>query len=194
MIQPRSILSVLCCSVLVLVGAFQLSAQTPGIVEATIPFDFWIEGSHLPAGVYQIEHIDSSTYFVMRSNDGKSAHDVYTLPLDEGPIKEQDAKLVFRIEKGRYYLYGGSGPFGRRVVTAESARPAPSGDAKADVPIVFRGKYLRLVATKGPRERRRRELYGDSIGLLDVAAVETSRLRRAVCSCRHCCLPRPATG
>ena len=136
-IESISILRILCCCVLALVAP-QLSAQTHGTAEATIPFDFWIEGTHLPAGRYRIEHIDSSTYFVMRSSDGKSIHDVYTLPLDESPITEQDAKLVFRVEKGRYYLYGGSGPFGRRVVTAESVRSALSGDSRAEVALVYR--------------------------------------------------------
>ncbi len=108
MIQNRMIVLILCCFALTLVGAPRLSAQTPRAVEATVPFAFWIEGSRLPAGVYQIEYIDSSAYFVFRSKDGKSVHDAYTLPLDDVPVNEGDAKLVFRIEKGRHYLYGGS--------------------------------------------------------------------------------------
>ena len=138
MIQPRTILRILCCCILTFLGTPSLPAQAPHSVEATIPFSFWVDGSELPAGSYQIEHIDSSTYFLLRSKDGKVVHNVYTLPLDEDPIKEQNAKLVFRIKNGKYYLYGGSGPFGGRVVTVESSRPAPSGDSRAEVPIVYR--------------------------------------------------------
>jgi len=138
MIQPRTSLRILCSCILSLLPTSPLSAPAPHSVEATVPFSFWVDGSELPAGRYQIEHIDSSTYSLLRSKDRKGVHNVYTLPLDEEPIKEQNAKLAFRIENGKYYLYGGFGPFGGRVVTVESSRPAPSGDSRAGVPIAYR--------------------------------------------------------
>jgi len=138
MIQRWTILRILCYCILTFLGTPSSLAQGRQSVEATVPFSFWVDGSKLPAGRYQIERIESSTYFLLRTKDGKGVHNVYTLPLDEDPIKEQNAKLIFRIENGKYYLYGGSGPFGGRVVTAESWRPAPSGDSRAEVPIVYR--------------------------------------------------------
>ena len=138
MIQRWTILRILCCCILTLLCTRSSLAQGRQSVEATVPFSFWVDGSELPAGRYQIEHIDSSTYFVLRSKDAKGFHSVYTLPLDEDPIKEQNAKLIFRFENGKYYLYGGSGPFGGRVVTVESSRLAPSGDSRVEVPIVYR--------------------------------------------------------
>ncbi len=52
MIQHRLIVLILFCFAITLVGAPRLSAQSPRTVEATVPFDFWIEGSLLPAGGY----------------------------------------------------------------------------------------------------------------------------------------------
>lgn len=113
-------------------------AQEQKIAQASIPFEFWIGGSRLPAGTYRIEQLESTSYFVLRSADGKTVHDVYALPVDDSPATKDDAKLVFRITDGRHYLYGGWGAFGRRVVTLESTRPVPSGDDRAEVPIIYR--------------------------------------------------------
>lgn len=72
------------------------------------------------------------------STDGRIIQVAYALPLDDDPAKESDCKLIFRIKDGRHYLYGGWGPFGRRVLTGESVRPVPSGDDRAEVPLIYR--------------------------------------------------------
>ena len=115
----------------------QGAAQKRMIGHATIPFEFWLGGDRLPAGNYQIEVIEATAYVLFRSTDGKIVDGAYTLALDEDPVKESDAKLVFRIQDGRRYLYEGWGPYGKRVVTVESGRPAPSGDNRAEVPIRY---------------------------------------------------------
>ena len=120
--------------VLVTLGA---AAQTPKTAHATIPFEFCVEGNSLPAGDYIIQHVDSTSYLLFRSTDGKSIAAVFALPMDEDPATEPNSKLIFRVENGRHYLYGGWGPFGRRVVAVESAWPAPSGTARIEVPITF---------------------------------------------------------
>ena len=122
-------------ALLLLVG--QGTAQKQTMAQATIPFEFWIAGNRLPAGDYQIEHIDSRAYILFRSTDGKIVQNAYTLPLDDDPVKASDAKLVFRIQNGRRYLYGGWGPYGQSVVTVESVRPAPSGENRVEVPIIY---------------------------------------------------------
>ncbi len=112
--------------------------QTQPKAQATIPFEFWIGGSRLPAGQYIIERVESTSYLLFRSSDGKTIKDVYTLPLDDQPAKQDEATLVFRIQDGKHYLYGGWGAFGSRVVSLESTRPAPSGDDRAEVKIIYR--------------------------------------------------------
>jgi hypothetical protein len=113
------------------------TGQKRMIAHATIPFEFWLAGDRLPAGNYQIEVIESTAYLLFMSTDGKIVDGAYTLSLDEDPVKDTDARLVFRIQDGRRYLYGGSGSYGRRVVKAESKRPAPSGDNRVEVPVTF---------------------------------------------------------
>ena len=119
---------------LILVG----TAQTRMEAHATIPFEFWIEGDRLPAGNYQIEQIESIAYLLFLNSDGKTVDGAYTLAVDANPVKDSEARLVFRIQNGRRYLYGGWGPYGKHVVTAESTRPAPSGDNRVEVPVIFR--------------------------------------------------------
>ncbi len=138
MISLKRLMAIFLSSLVLLVLAGQGMAQKKTTAEATIPFEFWIAGNPLPAGDYWIEHVESTSYLLFRSTNGKIVQDVYTLPLDEEPVKESEFKLVFRIQDGRHYLYEGWGPYGRRVVAVESARPAPSGDNRAEVPIIYR--------------------------------------------------------
>lgn len=125
-------------SLVLVILASQGFAQTERIATTTIPFEFWIEGYQLPAGDYQIDLLGSTSYLLFRSTDGKIIQAVYALPVDDDPATKDDSKLIFRIENGRHYLYGGCGPFGRRVVTGESVRPAPSGSDRAEVPLIYR--------------------------------------------------------
>jgi hypothetical protein len=136
-IRGRIIVGILflCAAILTCATSF---AQGPKVVQATIPFDFWIAGNRLPGGVYQIEHIESSAYIFFRSTDGKAGHDAYTLPLDEIPAGQRDAKLVFRLQDGKYCLYEGWGPYGRRLVTTEAASPEPTGKSRVEIPLVYR--------------------------------------------------------
>lgn len=136
-ILNRSLLAIFYFCAVAFAPANSLLAQNPSTVQSTVPFEFWIGGSRLPAGVYQLEHIESSAYIFFRSADGTTTHDVYTVPLDDTPVAEQDAKLVFRFQNGRHYLYEGWGPYGKRVVTAESSRPEPSGQSRVEVPISY---------------------------------------------------------
>src|SRR5271166_1627656 len=122
MVCPKRLMAILLSSLALLISAGQGMAQKQKIAQATIPFEFWIAGSRLPAGDYRIEHVESTSYLLFRSTDGKIVQDVYTLPLDENPVQESEFKLVFRIEDGRHYLYEGWGPYGRRLVTVEAAR------------------------------------------------------------------------
>ena len=133
----RALLSSLVLLLPVIQGAAQ-DRQDQKAAEAKIPFEFWVGGNHLPAGTYVLEHLESTSYFLFRSTDGKTVLGVYVLPVDESPAKKGDSKLVFRISDGKHYLYGGWGQFGRRVVSVESTRPMPAGDHRADVPITYR--------------------------------------------------------
>ena len=138
MLSAKKRMAIFLSSLALLLLLGQGTAQKQTMAQATIPFEFWVAGNCLPAGDYRIEPVESTAYILFRTTDGRIVQDAYTLPLDENPVKESDAKLVFRIEDGRRYLYEGWGPYGRRVLTAEAGRPAPSGDDRVEVPINYR--------------------------------------------------------
>lgn len=138
MISLKKVITIFVSSLALLLLSGQGVAQKQRIAQTTVPFEFWIEGYRLPPGDYQIEFLGSTSYLLFRSTDGKIVQEVFALPLDNVPAKESDSKLIFRIQNSTHYLYGGWGPFGRRVLTGESVRPAPSGDARAEVPITYR--------------------------------------------------------
>lgn len=137
MINPKRLIPILLSSWVLMISAGRGMAQKPSFAQATIPFEFWIGDSPLPAGQYRIEHVESTTYLLFRSTDGKVATTAYTLPVDEKSAKPSDAKLVFRVQDGKHYLYGGWGPYGRRVLTVESGRPVPSGNDRVEVPVIY---------------------------------------------------------
>jgi len=123
------------CSVLLFAGT-RASGQQPKIAGATIPFQFWIGDSTLPAGDYEIEHVISSTLVLFRSTNGNTTPDAYMTPLDDSSVKPDQAKLVFRVQDGRHYLYGFWGLYGKRVLTAESGRPAPAIDSLVELHVI----------------------------------------------------------
>ena len=122
---------------MLLVMVEQGTAQKRMLAHATIPFEFWLAGDRLPAGNYQIEVFESTAYVLFLSTDGQVVGGAYTLLLDGDPVKDTDARLIFRIQDGGHYLYAGWGSYGKRLVKAESTQPAPSGDSRAEVPVIF---------------------------------------------------------
>jgi hypothetical protein len=125
------------CSVFCLCGT-RVTGQQKQVAHATIPFQFWIGDNPLPAGDYEIEHVVSSTVVLFRDKDGNAAQEAYMTPIDEGTVKPDQAKLVFRVENGSHYLYAFWGIYGKRVLTFESGRPTPPADSRLDVPVVYR--------------------------------------------------------
>jgi hypothetical protein len=125
------------CSVLLLAGT-RANGQQPKTAQATIPFQFWIGDNPLPAGDYKIEHVVASSLVLFRSTNGDTVQDAYMIPLDDSVVKPDQAKLVFRVQNGRHYLYALWGVYGKRVLTAESGRPAPATDARVEVHVVYR--------------------------------------------------------
>jgi hypothetical protein len=125
------------CSVFYLPGT-RVTGQQKQIAHATIPFQFWIGDNPLPAGDYEIEHVVSSTLVLFRSKNGNAVQDAYMIPLDDSVVKPDQAKLVFRVQNGKHYLYAFWGVYGKRVLTFESGRPTPAADIRLDVPVVYR--------------------------------------------------------
>jgi hypothetical protein len=128
-----TVISLLVLSLLVRQG----TAQTVMEAHASIPFEFWVEGNHVPAGNYQIEQIASIPYVLFLNTDGNIAAGAYTIGIDKNPTKDSEARLIFRIQDGRHFLYGGWGLYGKHVLRAESKLAVPSGDNRVEVPVSF---------------------------------------------------------
>ena len=103
----------------------------------TIPFDFWVQNSKLPAGVYEISHINSPTVVVFTSSDAKRATEVFMLPVNNEAVKESESKLVFSVQNGQRYFYELWCVYGRRVSTSQYGKEAPNGDRRVEVPISY---------------------------------------------------------
>jgi hypothetical protein len=128
---------ILVCSAFAFTG-MQVNAQESKIAQATIPFQFWIGDTALPAGDYEIQHFVSSTLVLFRSKNGKAVQQAYMAPLDDSVVKPNQAKLVFVNQDGRHYLYAFWGVYGKRGLTADIAQPAPPTNRQLDVPVVYR--------------------------------------------------------
>ena len=127
---------IMLCSVFYLPGT-RADGQQKQIAHTTIPFQFWIGDNPLPAGDYQIEHVVSSTLVLFRSKKGDTVQEAYMIPLDDSLVRPDQAKLVFRVQNGKHYLYSFWGVYGKRVLTSESGGPAPALDSRLDVPVVY---------------------------------------------------------
>jgi len=72
------------------------------------------------------------------SKNGKTSQDANMIALDDSVVKPDQAKLVFRVQNGRHYLYAFRGIYGKRVMTSESGRPVPAIENRLDVAVVYR--------------------------------------------------------
>jgi hypothetical protein len=113
------------------------AADKPKTAHAAIPFDFWIADTKLPAGDYEMRHVTSPTLVVFTSPGDKRSTEAFMLPLNDDPVQENQAKLVFLVQNGQHYLYEAWGVYGKRIVTAQYGIPAPTGDMRAEVPVVY---------------------------------------------------------
>jgi len=124
------------CFIFLFAGT-RANGKQPKIAQATIPFQFWIGDNPLPAGDYEIQHVVSSTLVLFRSKDGDSIQDAYMSPIDNSVVQPDQAKLVFRVQDGKHYLYAFWGVYGKRVLTFESGRPEPAADVRVEVPVAY---------------------------------------------------------
>src|SRR5690349_15443562 len=85
-------------------GVFS-SGQTNRTAHVTVPFEFWVDGTRLPAGTYELTHAISPTLVVFSGMKPENSSEAFLLPVDEDPVKQSDAKLIFAVRNGNYYLY-----------------------------------------------------------------------------------------
>ncbi len=102
--------------VLFLISSISL-AQRVVTATANIPFDFWAEGHKFAAGEYTFDTGFPGSTSVHRKGT-KLTLAVAIIPYGD-PVKKEDARVVFVLRDGKYYLAEFWGILDRRVVTAE---------------------------------------------------------------------------
>jgi hypothetical protein len=118
-------------------GTFSFG-QTSRTAYVTVPFEFWVGDTRLPAGTYELTHAISPTLVVFAGMKPDTSTEAFLLPVNEDPVKQSDAKLIFALRNGNYYLYEIRGRFGTRIMSAEYGLPEPKGDHRVEVPVTYR--------------------------------------------------------
>jgi len=94
----------------------------------SVPFEFDVGGTKLPAGQYVLEAV-SSSYGTLRSTDGKTEQTLYFVQTGQ---PEKDRKVVFAVRNGKYFFSEVWVWIGKLKYTGFNAH---EGDESKDVPI-----------------------------------------------------------
>lgn len=120
--------------VLVLVSSVSL-AQRVMTATANIPFDFWAEGQKFAAGEYTFDTgFPGST-----SVHSKRTKTTIAVPviIYGDPVSKEDAKIVFVLRDGKYYLAEFWCVSDRRVVTAEFDHRGQTTTGQREVQLTY---------------------------------------------------------
>lgn len=123
-----------CLSLVLLTHADAAQSKTAHVV---IPFDFWVQDTKLPAGTYEMQHVNLPTLVMFTGFDGRRSAEAFMLPVSDDPVTPSEAKLVFLVQNGQHYLYEAWGVYGRRIVSAQYGIPAPKGESRVEVPVFY---------------------------------------------------------
>jgi hypothetical protein len=102
---------------------------------ANVPFDFWAQGRKFPAGDYVI---DSGFPGSISISDKASKETMAIAAVPYGdPVTKENAKLLFVLRDGKYYLTELWGTLGKRVVTAEYEHRGEKNKEQREVRLVY---------------------------------------------------------
>jgi len=127
------LVALLACVLLLLLGSDL--AQTVVRSNANVPFDFWAEGQEFPAGDYLFDSEFPGSISIHRK--GSKSTSAVSLILYEDPVKKEDAKLLFILRDGKYYLVEVWGVLGKRVVTVEFEHRGEKNKEQREVRLVY---------------------------------------------------------
>ena len=123
-----------CFSLVLFSHADAAQSKTAHVV---IPFDFWVQDTKLPAGTYEMKHVNLPTLVMFTGFDSRTSAEAFMLPVNDDPVTPSEAKLVFLVQNGQHYLYEAWGVYGRRIVSAQYGIPAPKGESRVEVPVIY---------------------------------------------------------
>ena len=129
----HSVLAKLAC-VVFLISSITL-AQRVVTATASIPFDFWAEGQKFAAGEYTFDTGFPGSTSVHRK--GTKTTIAVPVIIYGDPVRKEDAKIVFVLRDGKYYLAEFWCMSDRRVVTAEFAHRGQTSPGERQVQLVY---------------------------------------------------------
>jgi len=101
---------------------------------AHIPYDFYVEGTHLPAGDYTISPV-ADTVVLFRNAEAKAVGQAFLVPTGES-VPTGEERLVFVLRNGRHALTDVWTPSGKMVVTSQQNRASAATDERTQVALV----------------------------------------------------------
>jgi hypothetical protein len=131
--SAHSVLAKLAC-VVFLISSISL-AQRVVTATASIPFDFWAEGQKFAAGEYTFDSGFPGSTSVHRK--GTKTTIAVPVIIYGDPVRKEDAKIVFVLRDGKYYLAEFWCMSDRRVVTAEFSHRGQTSTGERQVQLVY---------------------------------------------------------
>jgi hypothetical protein len=99
--QTMSIVRIL--SFLVTLAVVSIHASSPRLFTVTVPFDFTVGKTMLPAGKYTVERAEAHGVLLIYSGDRQASAGITTISVEAREIPKQ-AKLEFRHYGSEYFL------------------------------------------------------------------------------------------
>jgi hypothetical protein len=97
-----------------------------------IPYDFWIEGTHLPAGDYILSPLED-TIVLFRNAKIKTQEQATSLMPTGQSVAAYDHKLVFVVHNGQHNFREIWNSDGKEIATSQFDLPLPAGDTETEV-------------------------------------------------------------
>jgi hypothetical protein len=120
--------------VLFLISSISL-AERVVTATANIPFDFWAEGQKFAAGEYTFDTGFPGSTSVHRK--GTKTTIAVPVIIYGDPVRKEDAKIVFVLRDGKYYLAEFWCMSDRRVVTAEFDHRGQTAAGQREVQLTY---------------------------------------------------------
>ena len=128
------VLVFLLLNVPIAVGLTDTRPSAVPVASARIPFDFWIGGSHLPAGDYALDSI-LDTLVIFRNARAKAQEHAFLVPSGDA-VGCTEYKLVFVLHNRQHYLRELWNSSGKAVLTSYMGVAMVSADTLIEVPVI----------------------------------------------------------
>jgi hypothetical protein len=119
------------------VGQAKPRTPAPPIASTHIPFDFWIDDTHLAAGDYALYPVLRLNHTLLSLRDTKTGaqEEIFLVPTGDGVVRG-GCKLVFLIRDGQHYLREVWDSDGKAILTSQYGLVIAPRDTRSEVPLV----------------------------------------------------------